>query len=76
MPEYDDLDFKIPVEADDYPECSQFVTATIGAIIKDAIDQKHNKIIINTNLKLGLPMENILAHASAHSSTGSILPKS
>ncbi|MGC8539235.1 MAG: restriction endonuclease [Phycisphaerae bacterium] len=59
MPEYDDLDFKIPVEAKDYPECSQFVTDTIGAIIKDAIDQKHNKIIINTNLKLGLPMENI-----------------
>ncbi len=56
---YKDLDFKIPVESEDYPECSQFVTEAIGNIIKDAIASGNNKIIINTNLKLGLPMENI-----------------
>jgi hypothetical protein len=35
------------------------VTTTIEAIIKEAIDRGENKIVINTNLKLGLPMENI-----------------
>ena len=35
------------------------MTATIEAIIKEAIDKGENKIFINTNLKLGLPMENI-----------------
>lgn len=52
-------DCKIPIQSDDYPECSLFVTSTVEAIIKKAVDQGDNKIIINTNLKLGLPMENI-----------------
>ena len=56
---YDNQDFKIPVESDDYAECSGFVTMTIESIIKEAIDRGDNKIFINTNLKLGLPMENI-----------------
>ncbi|MGQ4810078.1 Type-2 restriction enzyme HpaI [Candidatus Entotheonellaceae bacterium PAL068K] len=56
---YDTQDFKVPVQSDDYAECSRFVTTAIEAIIKEAIARGENKILINTNLKLGLPMENI-----------------
>jgi len=56
---YDSHTFKIPKEEDDYEECSRFVTGAIESIIKDAIAAGRNKIMINTNLKLGLPMENI-----------------
>ena len=56
---YEDQVFKIPKEMEDYDECSTFVTNTIEQIIKNAIDNGQNKIFINTNLKLGLPMENI-----------------
>ncbi len=56
---YEELTFKIPRESDDYPECSTFVVRTIEEIIKNSVENKNNKIIINTNLKLGLPMENI-----------------
>ena len=56
---YDDLTFKVPKQCDDYDECSSFVTESIEAIIKAAIGAGRNKIVINTNLKLGLPMENI-----------------
>jgi hypothetical protein len=57
--EYKDLNFKVPVESIDYPECSAFVIAQIEAIMKAAIETGNNKIVINTNLRLGLPMENI-----------------
>ena len=57
--EYEDLYFKIPTESVDYDECSTFVVEVIGRIIDDAIQSGRNKIIINTNLKRGLPMENI-----------------
>ena len=53
---YDELDFKIPQESEDYPEGSKFVTEKVEAIIARAITEGRNKIIINTNLKLGLPM--------------------
>ncbi len=56
---YGSLPFKIPQESPEYRECAEFVIQQIEAIIKDAIDKKQNKIIINTNLRLGLPMENI-----------------
>jgi len=56
---YEELDFKIPNESEDYEECSSFVVNSIDGIIKDAMDTGHNKIIINTNLKLGIPMENV-----------------
>ncbi len=56
---YDELEFKIPVECNDYMECSDFVADSIERIMQMAMDEGHNKIIINTNLKLGLPMENI-----------------
>ena len=57
--DYESLDFKRPVESSDYAECSAFVTSSIEGIIASAIASGRNKIVINTNLKLGLPMENI-----------------
>ncbi|HMR92406.1 MAG TPA: hypothetical protein PKC69_08825 [Chitinophagaceae bacterium] len=56
---YQQQNFKIPTESKDYPECSDFVIDAIEDIIKTAIENGENKIVINTNLKLGLPMENI-----------------
>lgn len=56
---YELQDLKIPVQADDYDTCSGYVTKSIEAIISEAIRGGTNKIVINTNLKLGLPMENI-----------------
>lgn len=56
---YDDLEFKVPEQSEDYAECSAFVTTSIEEIMQAAIDSGRNQIIINTNLKLGLPMENI-----------------
>jgi hypothetical protein len=56
---YDQLTLKQPKQCADYDECSTFVIAAIEAIVDSAIKTGKNKIIINTNLKLGLPMENI-----------------
>ncbi|MDR2117832.1 MAG: hypothetical protein LBP87_15760 [Planctomycetaceae bacterium] len=59
MSTYDKMNFKIPEESYDYRECSDYVINSMENIIHDAIERQINKIIINTNLKLGLPMENI-----------------
>ena len=59
LSEYSSLDFKIPVEQPDYRTHSDFVLEKIGLIMKARIDAHTNKIMLNTNLKLGLPMENI-----------------
>lgn len=56
---YEELILKIPEQCDDYFECSAFVTKSIEEIMQRAIDEGRNQIIINTSLKLGLPMENI-----------------
>ena len=56
---YDELVFKIPMESDTYKEDSEFVISQITAILDDRRSKKDNKIIINTNLKIGLPLENI-----------------
>lgn len=56
---YKEINFKKPVEMNDYRECSDFIIRSIEAIIDRAIERKQNQIIINTNLRLGLPMENI-----------------
>lgn len=56
---YEKQNFKIPVECDDYKEASDYAIKSIESIIENAIAKGENKIIINTNLKLGLPMENI-----------------
>ena len=56
---YSEQIFKIPQESNDYQEASEYAITSIGTIIENAIIKGENKIIINTNLKLGLPMENI-----------------
>lgn len=56
---YDKVNVKKPTESEDYSECSDYAINSIEAIIGQAIENGENKIIINTNLKLGLPMENI-----------------
>lgn len=56
---YEQLDLKQPVESKDYVECSTFIVDSIESIMKDAMDSGRNKIIINTNLKFGIPMENV-----------------
>lgn len=56
---YESINFKIPVETEEYRECSDYVIKNIEKIIDDAIISGQNKIVINTSLRLGLPMENI-----------------
>jgi hypothetical protein len=57
--QYDDLELKQPEQSDDYVECSEFVTASVEAIVQATMDAGRNQIVINTSLRLGLPMENI-----------------
>ena len=57
--DYQKMPFKIPKESLTYEVDSAFVVSAIENIIKSFIEQRKNKIILNTNLKLGLPMENI-----------------
>ena len=56
---YDDLVFKIPKESKTYQKDSQFVTQQIKAILDQRRAVGDCKIVLNTNLKLGLPLENI-----------------
>ena len=56
---YEDLVFKIPNESPDYQKNSSFVIRQITSILDDRTKAKDNRIIINTNLKMGLPLENI-----------------
>ena len=56
---YDHLIFKIPKESEDHIVCSDFVVSAVENIIKKAIDEERNKIVINTNLRLGIQMENV-----------------
>ncbi|HEX6977109.1 MAG TPA: restriction endonuclease [Patescibacteria group bacterium] len=51
--------FKIPIEQEDYDYCSQLVRKEISKIIQTAIEKGDNKIFIHTNLRRGLPLENI-----------------
>ena len=51
--------FKIPTESADYPVASGYVVSRIDAILSEAIDNGQNRIIINTNLRRGIPMENV-----------------
>ena len=53
------LIFKIPKESDTYEEDSKYVVAQIIGILNDRKALGDNKIVLNTNLKLGLPLENI-----------------
>jgi hypothetical protein len=54
-----DVEFKVPEESVDYPKHSEFVVAAISKIMQKSIDDKNNFIFIRTNLKRGLPLENI-----------------
>ncbi len=56
---YEDLIFKIPRESPSYREDSAFVIRQILSILDQRKATKRNKIIINTNLRMGLPLENI-----------------
>lgn len=56
---YEDFTFKIPVESATYKEDSAFVISQMNAILDKRKIAGDNKIIINTNLKMGLPLENI-----------------
>lgn len=56
---YEDLIFKIPQESDTYREDSEFVICQITKILDRRKSAGDNKIVINTNLRLGLPLENI-----------------
>lgn len=56
---YESLNLKKPKQSDDYEECSSFIINAIEGIMQSAMDSGRNKIIINTNLKLGIPMENV-----------------
>ncbi len=51
--------FKIPQESPDYPHISEFVVGRISDIMGEAIRIGQNRIFISTNLKRGLPLENI-----------------
>lgn len=53
------INHKIPYESPDYPECSEFVVHKITSVIRQAIESGKNHIFIHTNLKRGLPLENI-----------------
>lgn len=56
---YEDLDFKIPVESASYRNDSEFVIQQIISIPDERKIADDNKIIINTNLKSGLPIKDI-----------------
>lgn len=59
MNTYESQSFKIPVESDDYPQASAYVIKSIEGIIEEAIRNGQDRIILNTNLRHCLPMENI-----------------
>ena len=56
---YEDLKIKKPIESNNYKEQSDFVIDKIKFILNEKKEKGKNKIIINTNLKMGLPLENI-----------------
>lgn len=57
--DYNSLNFNIPVESDDYKTNSDYVINQMTTILDERKLQGDNKIVLNTNLKLGLPLENI-----------------
>lgn len=56
---YEDLVFKIPQESPTYREDSAFVIQQITDILDSRRVANDDRIIINTNLRMGLPLENI-----------------
>ncbi len=56
---YEDLTFKVPIESESYKEDSKYVIDKIISILDCRKKVNDDKIIINTNLRMGLPLENI-----------------
>lgn len=56
---YEEMIFKIPIESNTYEEDSAFVIKQIIGILDERKRAGDDKIIINTNLVSGLPLENI-----------------
>ena len=56
---YKDLIFKVPVESPSYKDDSEFIIRQIINILDKRKELNDNKIILNTNLRCGLPIENI-----------------
>lgn len=56
---YEEMTFKIPKESESYQKDSEYVVRQIESILDERTATGDNKIIINTNLRLGLPLENI-----------------
>jgi hypothetical protein len=53
------VEYKIPEESAEYPDWSEYIIRQISEIIGRAIKDKNNLIFIRTNLRRGLPLENI-----------------
>jgi hypothetical protein len=51
--------FKVPEESSNYSQHSAFIVSKVSSIIQTSIETKNNLIFIYTNLKRGLPLENI-----------------
>lgn len=56
---YEDLVLRIPKETEMYRIYSEHIRNKISEILADKINKKENKIFIHTNLRTGLPIENI-----------------
>ncbi|MFZ6816479.1 hypothetical protein ACO0K3_18565 [Undibacterium sp. Rencai35W] len=56
---YDQVSLKQPQESIDYAQNSNFIIDQINQIMNEAMMTGNNKIVINTNLALGIPMENV-----------------
>lgn len=56
---YTDLTFKVPIESATYEDDSKYVIDKIISILDCHKNNNDDKIIINTNLRMGLPLENI-----------------
>lgn len=56
---YKKMKFKIPKESETYKKDSEYVVKQIESLLNERTTSGDNKIIINTNLRLGLPLENI-----------------
>lgn len=57
--QYHELNFKKPQESSTYKEDSLYVVHQMDGILHERISSNQNRIVINTNLKRGLPLENI-----------------
>ena len=56
---YEDINLIQPIEDEKYSEKSDFVILKMREILEECMDRGNNKVILNTNLKRGLPLENI-----------------